>query len=172
MKKTLFILVTFALLLAACGSSVPEPITVNIDMSEFAFGPSDIELRVGQEVTLTLENVGALEHELMIGREVTTHDGEPAGYHTDFFEAGGVDPIIAAHDDDDHDDDHGDDNGEMDAGHEEHEGFMALMGPGQETVTISFTVTEGMLGDWEIGCFLQDGVHYTAGMVGSLTVIK
>lgn len=172
MKKTLFILSTFALLLAACGSSVPEPITVNIDMSEFAYSPSDIELRVGQEVTFILENVGALEHELMIGREVTTHDGELDGYHTDFFEAGGVEPIIAAHVDDHDDDMDAEEMEDMDAGHDEHEGFMALMGPGQETTTISFTVTEGMLGDWEIGCFLQDGVHYTAGMLGSLTVIE
>jgi hypothetical protein len=27
-----------------------------------------------------------------------------------------------------------------------------------------------MLGIWEIGCFEQDGVHYTSGMKGTLIV--
>jgi hypothetical protein len=31
-------------------------------------------------------------------------------------------------------------------------------------------VTEEMLGVWEMGCFEQDGVHYSSGMVGTITV--
>jgi hypothetical protein len=27
-----------------------------------------------------------------------------------------------------------------------------------------------MVGEWEMGCFAQAGVHYTAGMVGKLVV--
>jgi plastocyanin len=38
--------------------------------------------------------------------------------------------------------------------------------------TMSFTVTEDMVGEWEIGCFLLDGVHYNSGMVGTLRVEK
>lgn len=37
-------------------------------------------------------------------------------------------------------------------------------------VEISDTVTEDMIGEWEVGCFLQDGVHYDAGMHGTLIV--
>jgi uncharacterized cupredoxin-like copper-binding protein len=36
---------------------------------------------------------------------------------------------------------------------------------------LTFNVTEGMVGDWEMGCFEQDGVHYDAGMKGPVTVV-
>jgi hypothetical protein len=36
--------------------------------------------------------------------------------------------------------------------------------PGQHDFVI---VTEEMIGEWEMGCFSLDGVHYTSGMVGS-----
>ena len=178
MKKLFLVLAALTLFLAACGSSASlEPVEITIDMSEFAFGPNDVALRVGQEVTLTLVNVGQLDHELMIGRDVSTHDGMPASYVVDFFDAGGVEPmLVIAADDHSDGDDHSEDAEDAEhsmedmAGHNEHEGFMALVQPGQDTVTLSFTVTEGMLGDWEMGCFLLDGVHYTSGMVGSLTV--
>jgi hypothetical protein len=29
-----------------------------------------------------------------------------------------------------------------------------------------------MLGDWEMGCFEQDGVHYDAGMIGAVSVTQ
>jgi len=92
----------------------------------------------------------------------------------DFFEAGGVEPVVLG--DVGHIDDH-DENAStsmdamMGSDDDEHDGFMVLV-PAQDTVTISFTVTEGMLGEWGMGCFLMNGMHYTAGMVGSLTVIK
>jgi hypothetical protein len=35
---------------------------------------------------------------------------------------------------------------------------------------IKFSVTEDMVGSWEIGCFLDDGGHYDEGMIGSLVV--
>jgi hypothetical protein len=119
--------------------------------------------------------VGQLDHELMIGRDVAIHDGMPAGYVVDFFDAGGVEPMLVIEADDHNDgDEHADDADEHDMeamdGHSDHEGFMALVQPGQDTATLSFTVTEGMLGEWEMGCFLLDGVHYTSGMVGNLTV--
>jgi uncharacterized cupredoxin-like copper-binding protein len=40
------------------------------------------------------------------------------------------------------------------------------------TAIVKFTVTEGMVGEWEMGCFEQDGVHYDAGMKGPVTVTK
>ena len=192
MKNILFAFSTLSFLLTACGTSalaanqepieigVPESVEFTIDMSEFAFSPNDIELHVGQEVTLVLVNVGQLEHEFMIGRGVDTNMMMPTGFATDFFEAGGVEPIIES---DGHDGEHdveasidlggmgmgGMDM--MDTGDDDHGGFMALVQPGQ-IVEISFTVTEGMLGEWEMGCFLMNGMHYTAGMVGSLTVTK
>jgi uncharacterized cupredoxin-like copper-binding protein len=58
----------------------------------------------------------------------------------------------------------------MEEGEHAHSGFMVLVPAAIDTYTMSFTVTEDMLGEWEIGCFLLDGVHYISGMVGTLTV--
>lgn len=59
-------------LLAACSSSKLEPVAIPIEIEEYTFTPSSIEVKVGQEVTLELTNNGLLPHELMIGRDVKT----------------------------------------------------------------------------------------------------
>jgi hypothetical protein len=53
-----------------------------------------------------------------------------------------------------------------------HEGVMVIMEGNQaETVaTVTFMVTEDMVGDWEIGCFTDNGTHYDQGMKGTLVV--
>jgi plastocyanin len=55
-------------LLAACGSGAPtpEPLTLVIKASEFHFETPTIAARVGQTVTIRLENAGVLEHSLGI----------------------------------------------------------------------------------------------------------
>ena len=58
----------------------------------------------------------------------------------------------------------------MEEGEHAHSGFMVTVPAAKDTYTMSFTVTEDMLGEWEIGCFLLDGVHYDSGMVGTLNV--
>jgi plastocyanin len=84
-----------ALVLAACGSQAPpEPLELTIDMTEYAFEPADLEFQVGQEVTLHLTNSGALEHEIMFGRDVMMTDGRPSGYMVDMFETAGVEPEV------------------------------------------------------------------------------
>lgn len=179
--RRVFYIVAFSVLavgLAACGSSAtPEPIGVTIVMSEYAFTPDDIELQVGQEVTFTLVNVGQLEHELMIGRDMMTMEGVPNGFMLDFFENAGVEPVVSMMEmhEDDHEEGEEHDEGmeeehEEEAGHQ-HSGFMVLV-PKENTSTLSFTATEEMIGEWEIACFLLDGVHYTAGMYGTLRVNK
>ena len=48
-----------------------------VDASEFAFDPSDLNLAAGQEVTVELDNVGAVEHNFTIlnaGEEITSED--------------------------------------------------------------------------------------------------
>lgn len=51
-------------------------------------------------------------------------------------------------------------------------GFMAMFESGQEA-TISFTVTEDMVGTWTMGCFEVDQgmVHFDEGMVGNVIVL-
>ncbi len=187
MKKIVWItlLVAIPLILAACSSQAPpEPLEISIDMTEYAFEPAELEFRVGQEVTLNLTNSGALEHEIMFGREVMMTDGMPNGYMVDMFESAGVKPVVsfekseeAEHmESDEHteEEEHseGDEHTEGEHAEDEHAhaGFMVQVPVTQDVYTMNFTVTEDMVGEWEIGCFLLDGVHYNSGMVGTLTV--
>lgn len=159
--KKLFIpmfLSVIALILVACGGGTPETVSYDINMTEYGFAPENLEFKVGQEVTLNLINSGQLQHEIMFGRDVMMMDNRPAGYKFDIFETGGVEPEVHQ-------------EGEPEHEHEEemHEGFMVAL-PENGTGTVKFTVTEGMVGKWDMGCFEQDGVHYDAGMKGTVTV--
>jgi len=156
--------------LAACGgAATPEPVNLTIELSEYAFSPNQIELQVGQEVTFNIVNVGQLDHEIMFGREVMMMDDRPNGYSTDMFESAGVEPMVMMEEsemtmDEDHEE------GEDDHGEMGHEGFMVFLPPGNDKASMTFTVTDDMVGEWEIGCFELDGVHYDAGMKGTLVV--
>lgn len=163
MKRYLLILcvaiVISSLALAGCSSPTPEPITITIDMTEYAFEPNVIELKVGQQVTLNLKNSGLLAHEIMFGRNVMMLDNHPNGYQHDMFAEAGVEPMVT-----------GMSMMEDEEREEEHSGFMVLLNKTGDQATITFTVTKEMVGVWEIGCFELDGVHYTQGMKGTLTV--
>jgi plastocyanin len=156
--------------LAACGGSKepPLPIEVTIEMSEYAFSPADLEFQVGQEVTINLINVGSLDHEIMFGRDVAMMDNRPSGYEIDLFEVAGVEPTVSMMEGEmaDMDDEH-EEGEEEDMGHT---GFMVLVPAADDMYTITFTVTEEMLGEWEIGCFELEGVHYSAGMFGTMII--
>lgn len=155
--RFLVLLGAIALLLAACAKATPEPANFTIEMTEYAFNPSQIELQVGQEVTLNLVNKGQLEHEIMIGRDVMMMENRPSGYTLDFFENAGVEPMVMT-------------EAEMPMEEEEHQGFMVALPKTGDQATMTFTVTQDMVGEWEMGCFEQDGVHYDAGMKGTLVV--
>ncbi len=182
-QRRLAVLALLAFLLAGCVSApTPEPVTLTIEMTEYAFSPDAIELQVGQEVTFILENSGHLPHEFMIGRDVHREGLTPSGYEVDFWHTAGVMP---QHTGGGELMQHTDDHGQMppaDAGHAEHDmgamtspesemPMMVYVSNGSEPATLTFTVTKEMVGDWEIGCFELNGVHYTAGMVGTLTVV-
>ena len=161
--KTRFVFVfmgLIALLLVACGGSSPEAVSYDINMTEYAYAPENLEFKVGQEVTLNLTNSGQLQHEVMFGRQVMQMDNRPAGYMEDMFEVGGVEPEVNQVGEPEHEHDE-----------EMHEGFMVAL-PLDGTGTIKFTATKEMLGQWELGCFEQDGVHYDAGMKGRVTVTE
>ena len=188
MKKILLIgslVLGLSVILAACASQateqvedqaseqvqeqVPDPIVYTIDMSEYAFAPNSLAAQVGQEVTINLVNSGALEHEIMFGRDVMfTENGRPHGFEHDMFEEAGMEPEVMHMEasEGEHMEDEMDDEGHID----DHSGFMVVLPVGDETASFTFTVTEDMLGEWEIGCFLLDGVHYDSGMKGKFTV--
>ncbi|OGO33688.1 MAG: hypothetical protein A2Z16_04710 [Chloroflexi bacterium RBG_16_54_18] len=152
-----FFFAVIVLLISACAGGTPqsEPVTIKIDMKEYTFEPANIEIKVGQQVTFELVNSGVLQHEILFGRQVMKRNNRPAGYEVDMFQTAGVEPLV--------------EQAEMTMQEEEHAGFMIVL-PKSGTASMTFPVTEAMVGEWEIGCFEQDGVHYDAGMKGTLVV--
>ena len=193
--RILLIAIMVILLVACSAESEPEEVVYTIEMAEFSYAPEDIELKVGQTVTLNLVNLGQLDHEIMIGREVKMDNFLPAGYELDMFEHAGVEPVVVmemhenehveaeheeaedSHDEAEHEEDeHVQDEAEHEEGEDDHaetghnhDGFMVSLA-NEDRATMTFKVTEDMVGTWEIGCFLQDGAHYLADMKGSLAV--
>lgn len=153
----IFAFVITAILAAGCASG-PEKVEYSIEMTDFAFTPNTLELEVGQEVTLHLTNVGALKHEIMVGREVTMENGLATGFVEDMF--AGVEPTVVT-------------TGEMehDAGNDHATGqFMVTVPENTGEATLTFVVTEEMVGEWEMGCFLDSGSHFQQGMTGKMVV--
>ena len=161
MKRFFIIVAAFILgltILVACSPKALKPVTIPVEMLEYSFNPNSIQVNVGQEVTLELTNNGQLAHELMIGRDVVKTDNLPSGYTTDMFETAGVKPKV--------------EGGTTEAEDEEHPhtGFMVTVAANGGKAKVTFPVTKEMVGDWEMGCFEQNGVHYIAGMKGTFTV--
>jgi len=182
-KKTLvtllLMIISLVPMVVACGGqaqpSSPEPVTFSINMEEYKYEPDTIQVKVGQEVTLKLVNNGTLAHELMIGRDVAmTTDGRPNGYSVDLFESTNVEPMIMAETmemEGDAMEDETMDHGAMEDEHQ-HMGTMVTVKNTGEEASITFVVTEDMVGEWEMGCFELNGVHYDAGMKGTLMVTE
>ncbi len=161
MKKiaTTFTLVFLVGLLAACSGSTPQPASFDVHMTEYAYQPSSISVKVGQPVTINLINDGTLAHEITFGRDVVTTDNRPTGFKTDMFESSGVEPTVTAPD-----------GSAIDLHPNGKTGVVIILQKTGDQATISFTPNKAMVGEWEMGCFEQDGVHYQAGMKGTFTV--
>ena len=173
-----------ATLLAACGegeTAVADGEAATIVLTEFEFNPSAIRLTPGSTVTLELSNEGEEDHEFMIGRELNMVDGVPSGFVEDFFdtvEGLAVEPPDALEgmedmadgemaDEEMADEEMADDAGEQEDGdHGGHTVMMVVRQPAQ-TATFTFTVTEASIGEWDIGCFEDDGAHWDDGMKGT-----
>ena len=196
----------------ASGAGGDPDAHIRVNMTEYGFGSDVIEVRAGQTVEFLLKNSGDLDHEFMIGREVTVAmDGMATGFEHDFFE--GLMPIVDPPeagmvmesmemdmDDDsmDMDDDSMDmdgdsmdmdgdgdsmdmdgDDGAMDMdmdmdmdtdGHDDgHHGFMVTLAPGG-TASVTVTIPDDAVGDWEIGCFRDKGTHWSSGMHATLRI--
>ena len=188
-------ILTVSMLAAACGSGGDggqasgaggDPDAhIRVNMTEYGFGSDVIEVRAGQTVEFLLKNSGDLDHEFMIGREVTVAmDGMATGFEHDFFE--GLMPIVDPPEagmvmesmemdmDGDSMDMDGDDGSlEMDMdtdGHDDgHHGFMVTLAPGG-TASVTVTIPDDAVGDWEIGCFRDKGTHWSSGMHATLRI--
>jgi uncharacterized cupredoxin-like copper-binding protein len=88
-------------------------------------------------------------------------NSRPDGYEQDMFAAADTDPMVMGGQEDSMD---------MGGHGSDHTGFMVIVPNGSEKATVTFTATRDMVGEWEIGCFSQDGVHYDAGMKGKFVV--
>ena len=251
-RSTAAMILTVSMLAAACGSGGDggqasgaggDPDAhIRVNMTEYGFGSDVIEVRAGQTVEFLLKNSGDLDHEFMIGREVTVAmDGMATGFEHDFFE--GLMPIVDPPEagmvmesmemdmdgdsmdmddgsmdmdmdgdsmemdmddgsmemdmDDGSMDMDGDsmemdmdgdsmemdmdgdsmdmdgDDGSMDMdtdGHDDgHHGFMVTLAPGG-TASVTVTIPDDAVGDWEIGCFRDKGTHWSSGMHATLRI--
>lgn len=191
MRRTVTLIIGLvALILGACGGggeTVADGGEVTIVMTESQFDPSEIRLAPGTTVTLVLSNQGEKDHEFMAGREVSIEDGIPHGFQTDFFDTVEdlhIDPpdaLATSMEGMDMDDESMDDMGsdttmhEDEGDHSEDEedhmdmGVMVVREPAQ-TARVTFTVTEASIGEWEYGCFEDDGAHWDDGMKGIIIV--
>jgi len=158
-------------------------------MDDFSFAPDRLTLRAGETVTIRVENRSSSRpgkaHEIMFGRVPLREEGTLGPVQGDGFEQQlldgatieivggervtmvmaetasltGVDPMALMPPD-------------MDmSGMEMRPGmdFMAVVEAGG-SLTFRFQVPDRP-GEWEFGCFAQDGQHYLNGMKGTLTVL-
>jgi plastocyanin len=197
--KAIFITL-MAFLAAGCGSVFqpgptptptqdPQNPVYNITLSDFAFTPDRIKLKVGQNVTFHVKNGSATDHEIMIGRNPLRNENGVLGdgFEQDFFaltepKVTGDAQVMGMPGSDMNMDmsassSEGDmametqaPGGEMGMAEMEN-GFMVMFDSEQEA-TINFTVTEDMQGAWTMGCFevSQGLAHFDRGMVGNVIV--
>lgn len=137
------------------GEVTDERVVVRIEMGEFFFQVEGHErnepivLLAGQKYEIVFANVGTMEHEVLIGRDVVVEEGIPDGYEANLLDAIEVDVVGEG----------------WEVGTS---GFVEVeLEPG-ETVVLHFTLPDEAIGTWEIGCFIPG--HYQAGMLAPVVV--
>lgn len=90
------LLLAVAVALSACGAGAGQAVTaITVDMEEFMFTPTDFTVPAGQQITLNLENSGAIQHDFVIlqaGAQVSipfNEDDADKIYWQQVLEAGG-----------------------------------------------------------------------------------
>lgn len=80
LKRILSILFSLVLL-TACASEAASPATdITVEMSDFAYSPSSITVPAGEPVTLTLRNIGNIEHDFVVEKiDATTKVVQDSG---------------------------------------------------------------------------------------------
>lgn len=179
--RTTWIVAGFLTILGAAmtmGIGQAASAAIKITMNDYTFRPNRITARTGQTVTITLVNASTQKklHEFMVGREVAREPGKrPTGYTRDLFERIAI-KVSNAKGIWRSNDGEAMVTGEMKpemggmamAGHG---GFMVELKAGG-TATLTFTIPAERVGEWEIGCFSEDGDHYLKGMKGRFVVLK
>jgi uncharacterized cupredoxin-like copper-binding protein len=67
MLKRILLINASLILLAACAAQPAQPSTdITVEMTDFAYSPSSITVPVGEPVTLTIKNIGNVEHDFVV----------------------------------------------------------------------------------------------------------
>jgi len=87
MRRLTAVVVALAVAAVACGGGdTPEASTdFTVVMSDFAFDPDKVAVPPGEEITITLDNVGSVEHEWVIlkdGVQIAEESELPADEET------------------------------------------------------------------------------------------
>jgi uncharacterized cupredoxin-like copper-binding protein len=133
--------------------SPEDTVLVEIEMDNFSFEPSTVEIPAGEIVKLKFINVGSDEHEFMAGHKITE---DRDGYKKNLFH----DVVV-----------HKFKNGELiKEGEGDHKKEIVL-NP-DETGSLVFKLPESRKGEWDMGCFINfgGGTHYQMGMHGKIIV--
>ena len=59
-------ILTFLLVLTACGGAAAPSTAINVTMTDFQFSPNDFTVPAGQEITLNAANNGSVIHNFVI----------------------------------------------------------------------------------------------------------
>ena len=86
MSRKIFFISVLAILLVGCASAPAQATTeIAVEASDFTYQPSSITIPVGEPVTVTLNNVGAVEHDFVVEKisvtNVEASDTGPAAHH-------------------------------------------------------------------------------------------
>ena len=85
MYRTMLFLIIPAILLAACTGASQPATEITVEASDFAYNPASITVPVGNPITLTLKNLGAVEHDFVIDTiqvtDVEASESGPAEHH-------------------------------------------------------------------------------------------
>src|SRR5258705_2865362 len=87
MSRKIFFIFVLAILLMGCAGTKPSQAAteITVEATDFAYSPTSITVPVGQPVTLTLNNKGAAEHDLVVEKinvtDVKASNTGPAMHH-------------------------------------------------------------------------------------------
>jgi uncharacterized cupredoxin-like copper-binding protein len=86
MLRKIFFVFVLALFLVGCASTPAQTTTeITVEASDFAYKPASITVPAGELVTITLNNVGKVEHDFVVEKinvtDVQASDTGPAAHH-------------------------------------------------------------------------------------------
>lgn len=85
MSRKTFLMLFLAAFLAGCAGTPESATEVTVEATDFAYNPVTITVPSGQPVTLTLKNMGAVEHDFVVDNinvsDVEASDSGPAEHH-------------------------------------------------------------------------------------------